>query len=294
MSALPSCPDNDTNIARAQLARELRRSANAGPLDVWAPYVRMADDLLAGRIVCECPARRRMTASLTRGSIVDTTDRAGWVSQADAEAMVQHVEALLSDLRAAYEISRAQIHAIRHDFHDLGAKLARLRESYAMACDTANRIEAERNRARDIAAQLEAELAAVTALHRPITVPCIMDDACINDECDCEGQHPTEFFAVCAECLRVSEDTYPYALEGGGVGIVAWPCATARAVGCDGEEMPATGSPAPICLCGHSVHDHTGDVCDYAEECLCLQLSDSALLDEAIREQVARNIAGGA
>ena len=156
----------------------------------------------------------------------------------------------------------------------------RFRESYRMACRMLRDAEAERNRARDLAARLEAQLAeSVAKAHTCACGHSYASHAGPYCECCPTDDHCIDLLASLAECM-CGHSIEDHGADAGECGYNDH-CAEFR-------------DTTLVCLCGHSIHDHTGDVCDYAEECLCLQLSDSALLDEAIREQIARDLAGGA
>lgn len=74
----------------------------------------------------------------------------------------------------------------------------------------------------------------VKALHEPREEQ-VIAGACSIETCDHEdGDCPTEPFTVCAECLRIADETYPYFSERG-IQHVAYPCPTVQAIKGDTE-----------------------------------------------------------
>lgn len=77
---------------------------------------------------------------------------------------------------------------------------------------------------------LTAALRAVLDLHRAGSAQVITGD-CASETCGHEDECPTVKFAICLECARIAEETYPYYGEQGqGINPVAWPCLTVRAI----------------------------------------------------------------
>ena len=74
-----------------------------------------------------------------------------------------------------------------------------------------------------------AAIEAVLALHRPAETEVIADPTCCREECDHEGNCPTEPMTICAACDDMCESAYEYYSETH-IGIVRYPCPTVRAI----------------------------------------------------------------
>ena len=85
------------------------------------------------------------------------------------------------------------------------------------------------------AAQREA-VAPVLALHKPRDEQVFAGD-CAAEECEHEDECPTVPYTVCAECVRVAEESDPYFGERG-LSSVAHPCPTVRAASIEQETQP--------------------------------------------------------
>lgn len=108
-----------------------------------------------------------------------------------------------------------------------------LRELFLTASDDADRWQ-------DCAETAEAALYRVKELHEPREEQILTED-CAIEACDHEdGDCPTEPFTVCAECMRIADETYPYSSERG-IQHVAYPCPTIQAI----DERPQSPHRKP-------------------------------------------------
>ncbi|RII41908.1 hypothetical protein DWB68_10300 [Galactobacter valiniphilus] len=84
----------------------------------------------------------------------------------------------------------------------------------------------------DLITALE-QIERIREVHKAETVHAITGYDCCIEDCDHEGECPTEPIEVCAECNRIAKESYRYFGENG-LGNVLYPCPTIRIL--DGNE----------------------------------------------------------